>query len=203
MFTERQFGEGRLGRRFGKQWGAGGPACGGPRFMRNGRSEGGRRGFGEGGGRRRIFEGGALRLVLLKLIEERPRHGYDLIREIEARSGGAYAPSPGVVYPTLTLLQDMGLASEESAEGARKLFAVTDAGRAHLAERAAEVAAAMARLAALAELRERTDAAPVRRAMHNLKAALHDRLSQSGVDRTVIFEVAGLIDEAAARIERL
>ncbi|NWM55099.1 PadR family transcriptional regulator, partial [Escherichia coli] len=62
----------------------------------------GRGGFGHGerGGRRRMFDGTELRLILLKLIEEQPRHGYDLIREIEERSGGAYAPSPGVVYPT-------------------------------------------------------------------------------------------------------
>ncbi|WP_447514071.1 PadR family transcriptional regulator, partial [Clostridioides difficile] len=59
-----------------------------------------------------MFDGTELRLILLKLIEEQPRHGYDLIREIEERSGGAYAPSPGVVYPTLTMLDDMGLIEE-------------------------------------------------------------------------------------------
>jgi DNA-binding PadR family transcriptional regulator len=156
-----------------------------------------------GGGRRRMFDAGELRLILLKLIEEQPRHGYDLIREVEARSGGAYSPSPGVVYPTLTLLLDMGLV-EETGEGAnRKLFAVTEAGRVHLAERAEEVAAAFARLQSLAEIRERTEAAPVARAIHNLRAALHNRLSQPGVDKALILEVAGLIDEAASRIERL
>ena len=77
------------------------------------------------GGRRgrrskRMFESGELRLVLLKLIADEPRHGYDLIRAIEDLTGGEYAPSPGVVYPTLTLLQDMGLIEEASGEGARK-----------------------------------------------------------------------------------
>jgi DNA-binding PadR family transcriptional regulator len=153
--------------------------------------------------RHRLFDGGELRLVLLKLIEEQPRHGYDLIREIEARSGGAYAPSPGVIYPTLTLLLDMVLAQEESAAGPRKLVAITEAGRTHLAEHAAEVDAAMARLQVLADVRERTDAAPVQRAMQNLKTALHNRLSQEGVGNAVILDVAGLIDEAASRIERL
>lgn len=159
-------------------------------------------GFGRGR-RTRVFDGGELRLVLLKLIEEQPRHGYDLIREIEARSGGAYAPSPGVVYPTLTLLLDMGHADEELGDATRKRFAITDAGRTHLAEQADAVAVAMARLGALADIRERTDAAPVRRAMHNLKAALHDRLSQTGVDKATILDVAAIIDEAASRIERL
>ena len=80
-------------------------------------------GFGEGGGRRRVFDSGELRLVLLKLISDQPRHGYDLIRAIEELTGGAYAPSPGVVYPTLTLLQDMGHIDEQKSEGARKAFA--------------------------------------------------------------------------------
>lgn len=156
-----------------------------------------------GGGRRRIFESGELRLVLLKLTEEQPRHGYDLIRGIEALSGGAYAPSAGVVYPTMTLLLDMGLVDEISDSTPRKLFTITEAGQVHLAERAAELQVAMAKLQALADVRERTDAAPVRRAIQNLKAALNDRLSQEGVDKNLIFEVAGLIDEAAAKIERL
>lgn len=155
------------------------------------------------GGGRRLFESGELRLVLLTLIAEQPRHGYDLIREVEARAGGAYAPSPGVVYPTLTLLQDMGLIQESTEGAGRKLFTITDAGRAHLADQAAETQGAMARLAALAEVRERTDAAPVARAMQNLKTSLHNRLSEAGVDKTLILEVAALIDEAAGKIERL
>src|SRR5271170_5370309 len=127
----------------------------GPRGGRFGRGEGPRgwredgEGFGRGGGRRRMFDGGELRLVLLKLIAEKPRHGYDLIRAIEERTGGAYAPSPGIVYPTLTMLSEMGLIDEQSAEGARKQFAVTPQGTAHLAEHEAEVTATFARLDAL------------------------------------------------------
>lgn len=172
---------------------------GGPR----GRFEGGRGPGGHGGERRRMFETGELRLVLLKLIEEQPRHGYDLIREIESRSGGAYAPSPGVVYPTMTLLIDMGLAEEQISEGPRKLLAISEAGRQHLLERADEVAIAMARLTALAKVSEQTDAAPVRRAMHNLKSALQERLSQDNVTREIQLDVARILDEAASKIERL
>src|ERR1044072_8395064 len=98
------------------------------------------RGHGRGGGRRRRVDGSELQLILLKLIEEQPRHGYDLIREIEERSGGAYAPSPGVIYPTLTMLDDMGLV-EEKADGTRKAFAIPEAGTAELQEKAEEVAA--------------------------------------------------------------
>lgn len=178
------------------RWHAGRRGCGGDR------ADGDLPASGRGG-RRRLFDAGELRLVLLALVGEQPRHGYDLIREIEARSGGAYAPSPGVVYPTMTLLLDMGLVEERAEPPNRKVFAVTDTGRAYLAERQEEVAAALARLQALADIRGRTDAAPVSRAMQNLKTALHDRLSRAGVDKAVIFEVADLIDEAARKIERL
>ncbi len=90
---------------------------------------GGRRGFGRGGWgeaedgrggrRRRIFDAGELRLVLLKLISDHPRHGYELIRAIEELSGGFYVPSPGVVYPTLTMLHEMGQIEEAAARAAR------------------------------------------------------------------------------------
>jgi DNA-binding PadR family transcriptional regulator len=181
----------------------------GPRGGRHERGEGGPweadesgRGHGRGGGRRRMFDGSELRLVLLKLIADKPRHGYDLIRAIEERTNGAYAPSPGIVYPTLTLLSDMGLISEQLTEGARKQFAVTPDGSAHLADNAAEVAAMFARLDALAAQRDRTDSVPVRRAMHNLKSVLISRLGE-GLDRDKLLAAVALIDEAAQKIERL
>lgn len=158
---------------------------------------------GRHGGRRRMFESGELRLVLLKLIEEQPRHGYDLIREIEALSGGAYAPSPGIVYPTLTLLGDMGLIVERESETSRKVFAITEEGKAHLEENKEQVEIAMGRLEAMSKMSERTDGAPIRRAMQNLKTALQQRLAEEGADRQTIFDAAALIDEAAGKIERL
>ncbi|HZF43455.1 MAG TPA: PadR family transcriptional regulator [Sphingomonadaceae bacterium] len=157
-------------------------------------------------GRRRMFGGDELRLVLLKLIADQPRHGYDLIRDIEARTGGAYAPSPGVVYPTLTLLADTGLIDEapmaSGGGGARKLFAVTDAGHAVLAEKSEEVAALFARLAVLGAARARSDAAPVRRAMGNLRTELQARMSPEGVTADIQYAVATLLDEVAQKIER-
>jgi len=159
-----------------------------------------------GGGRRgrgRVFDGGELRLVLLKLIGEGPRHGYDLIRAIEEMTGGAYAPSPGVVYPTLTLLAEMDLIAESESEGARKLYAITPAGEAHLTERAEEVAALMARLADLGEQQQRSNSGPVRRAMGNLKTALMGRLRSEQDNANLPHEIAAILDEAARKIERL
>lgn len=156
-----------------------------------------------GGRRARVFDGGELRLVLLKLIAERPRHGYDLIREIETLTAGAYVPSPGVVYPTLTLLDEMGLIAEQQSEGAKKRFAATDGGEQHLADRADEVAGLMSRLRGLAEHRERVDAAPIRRAMGNLRMALGHAFSSGEVPQERLHEVAALIDELTQKVERL
>ncbi len=172
-------------------------------FGHSRRGFGGRGGRGEGGGRRRMFDAGELRLVLLKLIEETPRHGYDLIREIEDRTGGAYAPSPGVIYPTLTLLADMGLIEEAKSEGAKKLFAITHAGTVHLTEKTLEVEAAMAKLAQMSAQSERTDGAPIRRAMGNLREVLQNRLSRDDVTVETLHEVTAMLDEVAQRIERL
>ncbi len=161
-------------------------------------------GGGEGRGRaRRKFDGGELRLILLALISDTPRHGYDLIREIEERTGGAYAPSPGVVYPTLNMLSDQALIEEQASEGAKKLFAITEAGRAHLEENAAQVTELMGRLAELGTMRERTDRGPVRRAMGNLKSALRETMMREHDNPEVQHRIAAILDEAVQKIERL
>src|SRR5437763_13926005 len=90
----------------------------------------GHRGF----GLRRMFEQVDLRFVILHLLSEKPRHGYEIIKAIEERFGGMYSPSPGVVYPTLTLLEELGHATVTAAEAGKKLYAITEAGTAFLAE---------------------------------------------------------------------
>jgi len=150
-----------------------------------------------------MFAGDELRLVLLKLIEEAPRHGYDLIREIEERTGGAYAPSPGVVYPTLTMLADMDLIAEQASDDAKKIFAITTAGQTHLTEREEEVEALMERLAAIGTMRARSQGSPVRRAMGNLRQVLQHRLGDGDVPQETLHAVAEIIDEAARKVERL
>ena len=154
-------------------------------------------------GRRRMFDGGELRLVLLKLIADQPRHGYDLIREIEELTGGAYAPSPGVVYPTLTLLDEMGQIEEQQSEGAKKRFAATDAGRQELAAKQVEVEALIARLTELGAHRSKADRGPVRRAMGNLGQAIGNRVARGDFSDETLHDIAALIDEVAQKIERL
>ena len=167
-----------------------------------GRPHGGGEGRERGRGRRRFFEGGELRLVLLLLIEQEPRHGYDLIREIEERSGGAYAPSPGVIYPTLTLLDELGHIDAGAPEASKKRYSITDAGRAHLAERRGDAEAALARLEGLRQRSETIEKGPVFRAMNNLKVALRGRLDENS-EKETLFSIADIIDEAARKIERL
>ena len=158
----------------------------------------------DGDGRaRRVFDSGELRLVLLKLIADQARHGYDLIRAIEERTGGAYAPSPGVIYPTLTLLDDMELIEEQKSEGTKKVFAVTPAGEAHLAERADEVETLFARLDELGSRRARTERGSVRRAIGNLRQVLNNRLEAGEVEEAALHAIVEIIDDAARKIERL
>jgi len=160
-------------------------------------------GRGRGRRARRMFESGELRLVLLKLIADEPRHGYDLIRAIEEITGGEYAPSPGVIYPTLTLLQDMGLIEEAVVEGPRKPFQATDEGRSHLAEREEEVEALFERLRDLAPRQDHTAGPAIGRAVKNLMTALRHRVGREGLNDELLHEIAAILDEAAQRIERV
>ncbi|WP_427968118.1 PadR family transcriptional regulator [Altererythrobacter sp.] len=161
---------------------------------------------GRGGGRgrrRRMFGQGELRLALLALIHEQPRHGYELIKAIEELTGGEYAPSPGAVYPTLQLLQDEGLIAESEVEGPRKPFEATVDGIAEVDARKDEIDALMERLAEHGERQERTRSPDLFRAMGNLAHVLKNRARLGKLEKDAIDEIVDLIDEVAKRIERL
>jgi DNA-binding PadR family transcriptional regulator len=154
-------------------------------------------------GRRRMFDAGELRLVLLKLVSDQPRHGYDLIRAIEELTHGTYAPSPGVVYPTLAMLQDTGFIEEARTEGARKAFSITPEGQAHLSEKADEVEALFERLTEHGDDHRKAGGAPIKRAVGNLLSALWHRVTRDDANEDVLHQVAAILDEAAQKIERL
>jgi len=149
-----------------------------------------------------VLDGAQLQLVLLALIAEEPRHGYELIRAIEERTGGAYAPSPGVVYPTLAQLLDMDLVAEAENGSSRRSYTITEAGTAYLTDRRGEADAALARLDAMREAPRDGGAAPVMRAMANLAIALRQQMA-GGADRERGLAIAAMIDELTGRIERL
>lgn len=198
------FGDERRGGRHGRHGRrSGGEGYGEGRFGRgdDARVERGGRG-GRGGGR--LFSHGGLRLVLLHLIAQQPRHGYELIKAIEESVNGTYSPSAGVVYPTLTLLEEMGFirVQENTGDSQRKSYEVTDAGREYLAENEDSVTELLARLATR---RERSEDMPpqVMRALHNFKYAVHLRLGGEPLTTDQANAFAAILDAAAQQLERL
>jgi len=159
-------------------------------------------GGGRHGGLGRFFAHGDLRLVILNLIAEKPRHGYELIKEIEDSVAGAYTPSPGVIYPTLTLLEELGYVVAE-ADGAKKLYAITDEGRAFLTANQSTVDALRERISEAGGMQGRGRAPVIIRAMENLKMALRLRAGSGQLTDEQIDKIAAVIDEAAAKVEKL
>ena len=190
----------------------------GPRFAGRGRGfsfgpggfhfdfgdEGGEWGGGRRGrrDRKRMFEGGELRLVLLKLIADEPRHGYELIKAVEDMTGGDYAPSPGIVYPTLTMLEDIGYIAERKSKDSKKIYEATEEGRTHLEENEEEVEELIERLEGHGKRRSRSDRPEIGRAIGNLMAALRHRIASEGWNEDLLEEVIDVLDDAAQRIER-
>ena len=153
----------------------------------------------ERGGRGpRVFAPGDLKLLLLALIAERPCHGYDLIRQIEGMFDGAYSPSPGVIYPTLTFLEESEMIQGD-AEGGKKRYSVTETGRLSLSEQAVALDGVRMRIdVSKRSLRGHDRPAEIHEAVHNLRHALqlhHGRWSTEEIAR-----VAALLNDTAKAI---
>ena len=168
--------------------------------IRRGRHHRGRRGgrFGLG----RLFAHGDLRLVILHLIAEKPRHGYEIIKAIEDQVGGAYSPSAGVVYPTLTMLEELGYVTVGTSDGGKKLHTITAEGQDYLNAYRPTVEALLARMSAVHRTQGGRLAPQVLRAMENLKLAVDLRLSRQPLSEEQINAVATVIDGAAISVER-
>lgn len=160
---------------------------------------------GDGGrGLRRFFAHGDLRLVILHLIAEKPRHGYEIIKAIEEQVGGTYSPSPGVVYPTLTHLEELGYVSVSSAgEAGRKLHEITKQGKAFLEANRPALEALLARMAEVSRVHAGGPPPQIMRAMENLKLALRLRLSRGPLSEKQAHAVAAVLDQAATNVERV
>src|SRR4029077_9398486 len=150
----------------------------------------------------RFFDHGDLRYVLLHLIAEKPRHGYELIKAIEEQFGGAYSPSPGVVYPTLTLLEELGYLRPESAEGTRKLYSITEEGTAFLNANRPLVDAILGRIPEVSRAYGGGPAPEIRRAVHNLRLALSIRLGRGPLEPGQVRAIVDALDRVAGEIER-
>src|SRR6516164_8788822 len=174
---------------------------------------GGRHGIGGGDMMHagRMLAQGDLRLIALALIAEQPRHGYEIIKVLEDKTAGWYSPSPGIVYPTLTYLEEAGYVTAQ-AEGAKKLYTITDEGRAHLEENRDFVDAVLERLALIGErvtrMRrrfggdddERRGMPPlVRAAIDNLREVAAKRLDDDAEAEAKVVEV---LARAAAELKK-
>ena len=162
----------------------------------------GRHGRGGRSGLGRFFAHGDLRLVILNLIAEKPRHGYEMIKAIEEQVGGAYSPSPGVIYPTLTLLEELGHVTVTSGEGGKKLHTITPEGQAYLDAYRPAVQALVARMEEAGRTHGGGPAPQILRAMENLKVALRLRLARGPLNEGQVNAVAAAIDAAAIDVER-
>ncbi len=151
---------------------------------------------GRRGGVGRLLEHGDLKMLILHLINETPRHGYEIIKAIEDLAGGSYVPSPGVIYPTLTLLEEMGLLTS-TTEGARKSFAITEAGGKTLVNARAAIDEMLARI----KTAQPQQATPnLIRAMENLRTSLRLRLGNAPISAETETAIAELLDQAARQI---
>jgi len=149
----------------------------------------------------RFFDHGDLKLVILRLIADEPRHGYELIKQIEEQAGGAYSPSPGVVYPTLTWLEEMGFVSAADAAGGRKLYTVTAEGEAHLRANEPQTAGIFQRMAEAAAA-SAAFSPQILRARENLRTALKLKLTGGALSKEQIATICDALDAAAAAVER-
>jgi DNA-binding PadR family transcriptional regulator len=161
----------------------------------------GRQRFGrEFGGR--LFDNGELRLVILSYIAEKPSHGYEIMKGIGEQLGGAYAPSAGVIYPTLSQLEDEGLATVV-AEGGKKLYTITEAGRLELEANSARIDALLGRIRQMGEAFGSGRSPKIMRAIHNFKMALKLRFGQGDLTAEQIGKIAAIIDAAARDVESI
>ena len=147
----------------------------------------------------RMFDSGALRLLVLGLIAEAPRHGYDIIRDLHDRFQGAYRPSPGSIYPILQTLAEAGMVTSET-HGRQRLFAVTDEGRAYLADQRAELAAINAQLE---EAARPIGESAIGEAIRDLRAALFERMRKGALSPQQAAKLRATLERGRREIEEI
>src|SRR4051812_43032299 len=164
--------------------------------------------WGGKGGRRpgrggRMFEQGDLKLVILRLLEEKPRHGYEIIKELETRSGGAYSPSPGTVYPTLTMLEDMGYARAVPEQDGKKIYEITDDGRKHLADNSTAVNDIFERITKFVEGFVDSPMMGVNTSFKGVARATYSTATRHLENKEKLARIREILDRATADIEAL
>ena len=151
----------------------------------------------------RVFEQGDLKYVILRLLEEKPRHGYEIIKELEDRFGGAYSPSPGTVYPTLTMLEDLGYAKVSPDEGGRKVYSITPEGSAYLAEHSTTVDSIFEKIARFVEGVFDAPMMEVNHAFRRVGRAAYGKAAKDVNDKARLQRIKEILERAAAELEQL
>ncbi len=160
-------------------------------------------GRGFGGGRERLFDAGDVKLAILKLLSEQPSYGYQLIKTMEQRLGGGYTPSAGVIYPTLTMLEEEGLVAVSATEGSKKVYALTPEGVQHLAANSERVAELFQRLEHTGEQFRRGRSPELMKAFMNLRSAVMARVARQSASPELIQKIADALNQAAKLIDEL
>ena len=153
------------------------------------------------GRRGRLFESGRMKLLVLHLIQQNPKHGYEIIKEISDLVGDGYTPSAGTIYPTLTSLEEMNLINLLDIE--RKQYQITEFGKAYLAEQQDKLKELLEKLRLRREIHSNDELIEIHRAMENLNTALRLKLNSAGLQQEQIYQIAEKIDQAAVAIGRL
>ena len=143
------------------------------------------------------------KLVILQLIADKPSYGYELIKAMEERLAGGYAPSPGVVYPTLTMLEEEGLATVATSDGGKKVYTATDAGRSELTANQRRLAEIFERLEHAGRGFRRGRSPEIMRAFMTLRSAVEARVSREGLTADQIAKMAEAIEAAARAIDAM
>jgi DNA-binding PadR family transcriptional regulator len=160
------------------------------------------RGFGgQRGGR--MFGQGDLKYVILSLLDEKPRHGYEIIKAIEERFAGAYSPSPGTVYPTLTMLEDLGYARAVPEEGGRRIYEITPEGKAYLAEHRETVDDIFERIAQFSAGLFGGPMNEVHVAFKDVARAAYSRAMRSTSDTERLKKIREVLERAAKELDAL
>lgn len=152
--------------------------------------------------RERLFDARDIRLLILHFLAGSTAHGYELIKSIEALAKGEYVPSPGIIYPNLTLLEEMGSIRASDCQSGKKLWALTDDGKAALAEQQQDIEGVISRLESLGVLGDNRRLPEVQRAIHNFKIALNTRLAKGNIPQETLYKIIDTLDQAAKDIER-
>ena len=172
----------------------------GPKAMKGFFGGGHRPGFGYGPRRGRMFERGDLKYVILDMLRDEPSHGYEVIRKLEERSRGFYSPSPGSVYPTLQLLEDMGHVTSTQRDG-KKVYAITDEGRKFLEENRRSVEAIWGRVGGGWDPQAAAEMHEIRHDLMSLGKLFGQKMHEGKVNREKLVRVRGVISAAAQEIE--